>query len=61
VRSKGFVVGFNKTAGVVSSIGSAVAKGAKKVLSFNNVATGLGAVMEGANGMKKMTDAATRM
>lgn len=52
MRSKGFVCGFNKTAGVGSKIVNAL--GGK----FNIATTGIGAVLEGASGMKKMTDAA---
>lgn len=57
MHSKGFVVGFNKIAGPIGLIG----KAAKKVFSVNNLVTGAGAVMEGVSGMKKMTDAATRI
>ena len=53
MRSKGFIAGFSKTAGI---LGTAV----KKVLNVNNVLTGVGAVMEGSNGYKKMVAAGTR-
>lgn len=58
MRSKGFVAGFNKTAGPESSIGKKVvgALGGKWNIGF----TGLGAVTEGMTGYKKLTNAAVR-
>lgn len=60
-----FVAGFEKTAGIVGTALKPLkwaGKGALKAAGgpLNAGLTGLGAIMEGTQGMKKMTDAATR-
>jgi hypothetical protein len=65
VHSKGFIGGFEKTAGVLSTLAApvkAAGKFAVKALGggANIAMTALGAGVEGAQGYKKLTDAAAR-